>query len=93
LDVSQQLLGVHIYLLEGRRKPYCVVCSKILASESVMLPNKLERHLTSSHSQFLNKPGSFYFFLNKSHSQFLNKPGSFSFFFKQITFAIFEQTR
>jgi len=92
LDVSQQLLGVHIYLLEGRRKPYCVVCSKILASESVMLPNKLERHLTSSHSQFLNKPGSFYFFF-KQVTFAIFEPGSFSFLFKQITFAIFEQTR
>ena len=47
--------GFTFILQNGEEKPQCVVCSKVLASES-MLPNKLKRHLTSSHPQFVNKP-------------------------------------
>jgi len=45
----------------GEVKIQRVVCSKVqvLAGES-MLPNKLERHLTSSHPQFVNILGSFF---------------------------------
>ena len=46
-------------LLNGEEKPQCVICSKVLASES-MLPNKLKRHLGSSHPQFVNKPREFF---------------------------------
>ena len=37
----------------GKEKPQCVICSKVLASES-MLPNELKGHLGSSHAQFIN---------------------------------------
>jgi len=50
-----QLFGVFVYLVERRVKPQCVVCSKVLTSEST-LPNK--HHFTSSHPQFVKKSGS-----------------------------------
>ena len=46
--------GFTVFLQNGDENPQCVICSKALASES-MLPNKFERHLTS-HPQFANKP-------------------------------------
>ena len=49
-----------MYLAERSVKKLSVVCSKVMARES-MRPNKLERHLTSSHAQFVNEPR--YFFL------------------------------
>ena len=51
--------GFTFVLLNGEEKPQCVICSKVLASES-MLPNKLKRHLGSSHPQFVNKPREFF---------------------------------
>ena len=36
--------GFTFILRNGEEKPQCVICSKVLASES-MLPNKLKRHL------------------------------------------------
>ena len=48
------------FVLQNREeKPQCVVCSKAFASES-MLPEKLERHLTTLHPQFANKPEDFF---------------------------------
>ena len=49
--------GFTFVLQNGEEKPQCVICNKILASES-MLPNKLKRHLTSSHPQLKSKPRS-----------------------------------
>ena len=46
-------------LWNGKEKPQCVICSKVLASES-MLPNKLKRHLKTSHPQFIDKPRNFF---------------------------------
>ena len=46
-------------LLNGEEKPQYVICSKVLASENI-LPNKLKRHLASSHPQFVNKPREFF---------------------------------
>ena len=51
--------GFTFVLQNGEEKPQCVICNKILASES-MLPNKLKRHLTSSHRQFESKSRSFF---------------------------------
>ena len=51
--------GFTSVLQNGEEKPQCVICNKILASES-MLPNKLKRHLTSSHPQFESKSRSFF---------------------------------
>ena len=38
--------GFKFIFQNGEEKPKCVICNKILVSES-MLPNKLKRHLTS----------------------------------------------
>ena len=46
--------GFTFILQNGEEKPQCVICSKVLASES-MLPNKLKRHLKTSHRQFVDK--------------------------------------
>ena len=46
-------------LQNGEEKPQCVICNKILAGES-MLPNKLKRHLTSSHPKFAIKLRNFF---------------------------------
>ena len=51
--------GFKFILQNGEEKPPCVICNKILTSES-MLPNKLKRHLTSSHLQFASKPRNFF---------------------------------
>ena len=46
-------------LQNGEQKPQCVICNKVLASER-MLPNKLKRHLKTSHPQFVDKPRDFF---------------------------------
>ena len=51
--------GFTLILQNGEEKPQSVICSKILASES-MLPNKLKSHLKTSHSQFVYKPRDFF---------------------------------
>ena len=51
--------GFTFILQNGEEKPQCVICNKILVSES-MLPNKLKRHLTSSHPKFASKPRNFF---------------------------------
>ena len=51
--------GFTFILQNGEEKPQCVICNKILASESI-LPNKLKRHLTSSHPKFVSKPRNFF---------------------------------
>ena len=51
--------GFTFILQNGEEKPQCVICDKILASKS-MLPNKLKRHLTSSHSKFACKSRNFF---------------------------------
>ena len=51
--------GFTFILQNGEEKPPCVICNKILTGKS-MLPNKLKRHLTSSHPQFASKPRNFF---------------------------------
>ena len=51
--------GFTFILRNGEEKPQCVIGSKVLASES-MLPNKLKRHLKTSHPQFVDKPRDFF---------------------------------
>ena len=51
--------GFMFILRNGEEKPQCVICSKVLASES-MLPNKLKRHLKTSHPQFVDKPRDYF---------------------------------
>ena len=51
--------GFTFILQNGKKKPQCVICSKVLASES-MLPNKLKRYLKTSYPQFVDKPRDFF---------------------------------
>ena len=51
--------GFKFIFQNGEEKPQCVVCNKTLVSES-MLPNKLKRHLASSHLQFASNPRNFF---------------------------------
>ena len=51
--------GFSFILRNGEEKPQCVICSMVLATES-MLPNKLKRHLKTSHPQFVCKPRHFF---------------------------------
>ena len=57
-DDSYSDFGFTFVLQNGEEKLQCVIWSKVLASEST-LPNKLKRHLGSSHPQFINKPRVF----------------------------------
>ena len=51
--------GFTFIFRNGEEKPQYVICSKVLASES-MLPNKLKCHLKTSHPQFVDKPRDFF---------------------------------
>ena len=50
--------GFTFILQNDKKKPQCVICSKVLASES-MLPNKLKRHLKTHIRNSLINPGIF----------------------------------
>ncbi|GFW88501.1 protein FAM200B [Trichonephila clavipes] len=54
---SQEYLnfGFTITEVNGEEKPLCVICSKILAADS-MKPNKLKRHFETLHGEYINKP-------------------------------------
>ena len=43
----------------GEECPQCVICSQLLANES-MLPNKLKRHLSSAHPSLVEKPKEYF---------------------------------
>lgn len=48
------------YITKGNAElPQCVVCNKVLAAES-MLPNKLKRHLETTHGHLQGKPRDFF---------------------------------
>ncbi|GFV67640.1 zinc finger MYM-type protein 6 [Trichonephila clavipes] len=51
---SQEYLnfGFTITEVNGEEKPLCVICSKILAADS-MKPNKLKRHFETLHARFI----------------------------------------
>ncbi|GFV86953.1 protein FAM200B [Trichonephila clavipes] len=57
---SQEYLnfGFTITEVNGEKKPLCVICSKILAADS-MKPNKLKRHFETLHGEYINKPREF----------------------------------
>ena len=40
-------------------KPMCLLCSKVLAADS-MRPGKLKRHLETTHSDYVDKPKEFF---------------------------------
>lgn len=43
----------------GEERPQCVLCLKVLASDS-MLPSKLKRHLETNHTNMVGKPREFF---------------------------------
>ena len=53
------ILDSSLFCRMAKKKPQCVICRTVLASES-MLPNKLKHHTGSSHPQFINKPREFF---------------------------------
>ncbi|GFS56370.1 protein FAM200B [Trichonephila clavipes] len=54
---SQEYLNFGFIITEvnGEERPLCVICSKILAADS-MKPNKLKRHFETLHGEYINKP-------------------------------------
>ena len=51
-------------LINDQPRPQCVVCSKVLANESLKA-GKLKRHLKAKHSKFIDKPRCFFRQLEK----------------------------
>ena len=45
--------------LNGEESPQCVICRKVLANES-MLPNKLKRHLSTTHPSLVDKSKEYF---------------------------------
>ncbi|GFW03015.1 SCAN domain-containing protein 3 [Trichonephila clavipes] len=58
---SQEYLnfGFTITEVNGEEKPPCVICSKILAADS-MKPKKLKKHFETLHGEYINKPREFF---------------------------------
>ncbi|GFX36237.1 protein FAM200B [Trichonephila clavipes] len=58
---SQEYLNFGFTITVGNieEKPLCVICSKILAADS-MKPNKLKRHFETLHREYINKPREFF---------------------------------
>lgn len=54
--------------VNGEERPLCIICSKILATDS-MKPNKLKRHMETLHSEYVNKPREFFEFKLKSYKK------------------------
>ncbi|GFW65489.1 protein FAM200B [Trichonephila clavipes] len=67
---SQEYLnfGFTITEVNGEEKPLCVICSKILAADS-MKPNKLKRHFETLHGEYINKPREFFESKLKSYGE------------------------
>jgi hypothetical protein len=45
--------------IDGEQRPQCLICSEILANNS-MKPVKLKRHMATKHAKFKNKPIAFF---------------------------------
>lgn len=54
--------------VNDEERPLCVICSKILAADS-MKPNKLKRHLETLHKEYVNKPKDFFIAKQKSYEK------------------------
>jgi hypothetical protein len=52
-------LGFTSVSIDGLEKPMCLLCSKVLASDS-MRPVKLKRHHETLHSEYVDKPIEFF---------------------------------
>ena len=57
-------IGFTCTLINDEPRPQCVVCSEVLANESLEA-GKLKRHLTAKHLKFIDKPMSFFRRLEK----------------------------
>ena len=57
-------IGFTCILINDEPRPQCVVCSEVLANESLKA-GKLKRHLTAKHSKFIDKPMCFFRRLEK----------------------------
>ena len=57
-------IGLTCIFINDEPRPQCVVCSEVLANESLKA-GKLRRHLTAKHSKFIDKPMSFFRRLEK----------------------------
>ena len=57
-------IGFTCILINDEPRPQCIVCSDVLANESVKA-RKLKRHLTAKHSKFIEKPMFFFCPLEK----------------------------
>ncbi|KAK4881110.1 hypothetical protein RN001_004429 [Aquatica leii] len=67
---SQEYLnfGFTITEVNDEERPLCVICSKILAADS-MKTNKLKRHLETLYREYVNKPREFFEFKLKSYEK------------------------
>jgi hypothetical protein len=45
--------------IDGEQRPQCLICSEILANDS-MKPVKFERHMATKHAEFKSKPIAFF---------------------------------
>ncbi|XP_060782720.1 zinc finger BED domain-containing protein 5-like [Neoarius graeffei] len=52
-------MGFTSTLVGGEERPQCVLCLKVLATESLK-PNKLKRHLDTAHPEHKDKPVEFF---------------------------------
>ena len=52
-------LGFTCILINDEPRPQCVVCSEVLANESLKA-GKLQRHIKAKHLKLINKPISFF---------------------------------
>lgn len=58
-DDSYLNFGFTCTIIGNEERPQCVICLKVLATES-MLPNKMKRHLESNHGSLVNKPREYF---------------------------------
>lgn len=67
---SQEYLNLGFTSTEvnEEERPLCIICSKMLAADS-MKPNKLKRHLETLHSEYVNKPREFFELKLKSYEK------------------------
>ena len=58
-DEGYLALGFTAAVVGAEERPLCVLCLKPLAADS-MRPNKLRRHLETTHPSHINKPLDFF---------------------------------
>ena len=59
-DESYISLGFTSNVVGGEGRPVCVLCLKTLAVVASMKPNKMKRHLETTHPNDVNKPLDFF---------------------------------